>query len=318
MANKIDIELGLDGKDAINTVKKLEKSFDDMSKNGVKDIKKMDGAMTSFAGNLGAIAAVKVFDFLREQILGAVDAFVQFETGIISVAKTTNFTDKEIVQFTKNIEDMAKVIPASTEELLSIAEAAGQLGVSGVDDVTLFTETIAKLGRVSNLEGAEAATVLTRILNVTGENISTIGTFSSVIVSLGNNFAATEAEIARMTGEIARASGIFGVSAADSAALAATLRSVGVRAEEAGGVITKSFIAIEEAVKGGGKSLEQLEKITGLTGAEIQKQFGEKPIELFRNFAAGLGRIKEANGNVNAELEKFGLSGIRISKVLPV
>ena len=318
MANKIGVEVEIEADDAIQTIKNLEKSLKSMSKEGVNDFKKMDKATASFVGNLGAIAAVKVFDFLREQILASADAFIKFETGVVAVGKTTNFTNKEIEQFTENIEGLAKEIPASTDELLSIAEAAGQLGVTGVGDVTLFTETIAKLGRVSNLEGADAATTLTRILNVTRENIDTIDTFASVIVSLGNNFAASESDIASMTSEVARATGIFGVSSAEAAALAATLTAVGVRAEEAGGVMSKSFIAIENAVKGGGEALNRLAKITGLTGDEVKKQFGEEPIKLFRNFSAGLGQITASGGNVNKVLEEFGLSGVRIAKVLPV
>jgi TP901 family phage tail tape measure protein len=317
MANTISIQLELEGKDALTAVKKLEKGFDNFSKSATDGVKKVDGALNSFVGNLGAIAATRAFDFLVGQINNGVQAFIDFEDGLTAVAKTTNFTNDEVQQFAGIIDDLAKRLPVSTNELLEIATAAGQLGVSGTRNVAKFTETIAKLGEVSDLQGDFAATTLTRILNVTGEGIDTIDTFASVIVSLGNNFAATESEIANITNEVARATAQFNVGAAEAAALGTALRATGIRAEEAGGVLTKSFIRIDEAIRAGGEGLRDLERITGLTGEQIRTQFGEEPVKLFRNFVAGLNEIGKSGGSVTAELDRLGIQGIRVSKLIP-
>lgn len=318
MASGIKVTIDLDESQAIRALKSLENQLGKTSSDVEKKTKKMDNALSSFLGNLAAIAAVRAFDFLKQQVFDAFNAFQQFEQGLINVTKTANLTTEETEQLSDAIKQLSREIPASTSELLDIATAAGQLGVTGVKNITVFTDTVAKLGRVSDLQGGEAATTLTRILNVTNENISTIDTFGSVIVSLGNNFAATESEIALVTNEVARATAQFGVSASEAAALSTTLRSVGVRAEEAGGVLSNTFIKIDEAIRGGGASLQQLEKITGLTGDQIRKQFSEDAIGLFRNFSAGLQRIGEEGGNVNAALEALDIKGIRVSKVLPV
>jgi len=263
MASGIKVTIDLDESQAIRALKSLNDQLGKTEQEVTKTSKKFDNAVGSFVGNLAAIASIKAFDFLRAQVLESFNTFQQFETGLINVAKTANLTTKEVDALSKNVLQLSREIPASTDELLSIATAAGQLGVKGTKDITLFTETVAKLGRVSNLEGEEAATTLTRILNVTRENIGTIDTFASVIVSLGNNFAATESEIALVTNEVARATAQFGVSASEAAALSATLRSVGVRAEEAGGVLSNTFVKINEAINSGGASLEKLSQITG-------------------------------------------------------
>jgi len=317
MANKISIDLELEGKDALTAVKSLEKAFDKLGNEATKDVKKIDGALGSFAGNLGAIAATRAFDFVKDQIAGAAQAFIDFEAGLIGVAKTTNFSKEDVAQFTDNIEKLTKEIPAGTDELLGIAEAAGQLGVSGVKNVTLFTETIAKLGRVSNLQGDEAATVLTRILNVAGENIDQIGVLANVIVDLGNNFAASEAEIARVANEVTRATQNYGVASVEAAALSAALRSLGIRAEEAGGVINRSFQAIDLAIRDGGKSAQRLSEVTGIAVEDLKEQFGKDAIGVFRNFVAGLGKVSAAGGSVAAALEEFGLKGVRVTSVIP-
>lgn len=314
----ISLTIDLEGKQAIATLKALQDGLDKLGTEGTKKVKALDNGFGSLVGTLGGIVAFKALDFLRTELADTFDSFVQFEKGLIDVTKTANLTQKETDELAVSILNLTKTIPASTEELLGIATAAGQLGVKGTKDLTLFTDTIAKLGRVSNLSGDQAATTLTRILNVTGENIDTIDTFASVIVSLGNNFAATESEIADMANELARATAQFGVSASESAALGATLRSLGVRSEEAGGVISNSFVKINEAIQSGGKGLDKLSELTGKSGEEIKKAFSEDAIGFFRDFVAGLSNAEGGIANASANLSVLGIEGVRVQKVLPV
>ncbi|GAG01632.1 unnamed protein product, partial [marine sediment metagenome] len=90
-----------------------------------------------------------------------------------------------------------------------------------------------------------------------------------------------------------------------------------VRAEEAGGVISKTFQAINKAVKLGGSGLRQLEKITGESGAALQKQFGEDAIGVFQKFIVGLQRMSGENKILSSELKILGIEGLRVQKVLP-
>ena len=318
MANSIKMEIELDGKDALKTIQALSKGMTDVGKTAEKATKKASVFGDVLKANLGSIVAVNFGAALKSQFLEAVQGFRDFETGLVNTAKTANLTAEEMESLAANVTQLTKTIPASTKELLEISTAAGQLGVKGVKNLTNFASTIAKLGRVTNISGEQAATTLTRILTVTNEGVDDIDTFASVIVSLGNNFAATEAEIVLMTNEVARATAQFGVSSAEAAALSATLRSFGVRAEEAGGVLTKAFQGINNAIESGGKGMATLERITGLTGDTIKKQFGDEPIKLFRNFVAGLDGVKQSGGNIVNTLAELDIKGIRVAKVLPV
>lgn len=318
MANNIRMEISLDGKDALKTLTALQNGFEKTSKTTERVTKTTSTFASVLKANLVSLVSVNFAGFITSQVRESFNAFADFEKGLINVAKTANLTEEETGRLASNIEDLAKVIPASTDELLDIATAAGQLGVKGTANITLFAETIAKLGRVSNVSGEDAATSLVRILNVTRENISEVDTFASVIVSLGNNFAATESEIIAVTNEVARATAQFGVSSGEAASLAAVLRSLGIRAEEAGGVFSKTFIAINEAISSGGARLKDLERITGLTGDEIRQQFGENATKFFRNFLAGLNDLPPTFKTVTQALSSLGIEGIRVSKVIPV
>lgn len=247
-----------------------------------------------------------------------VKSFATYEQGLLGVGKTADLTGKELTGFGKDIQKLSTQLPFATKELLDIAQSAGQLGVKGRDNLIKFTETIAKLGTASDLSGEEAATALTRILNVTNENIGSIDKFASVIVSLGNNFAATESEIARVTTEVARSTSVFNVSAAEAAALGAALRSVGIQAEGGGSAVGRAFRAIDASIRQGGEAFTDLQKITGLTGDQLRKTFKEDAVGVFQKFTEGLGTVQKSGGDVTAALERFGLKGDEILKVLPV
>lgn len=339
MANKVEVEVALSAKKAQKAVDALGKSLEKFTKKfgGQFDtaekeykkfgdtveksnkkvqqgLKKSDIALGSFIGNVTGGLALRAFDILKSAPLEAFEAFKKFEKGVINVAKTADLTDKQMEDLGKSIKKLSQEIPASTDELLEIATAAGQLGVRGTKNISNFAGTIAKLGRVTNISGEDASLALTRILNVTDTGIDQIDEFSSVIVALGNNFAATESEIVTVTNEVARATAQFGVSAEESAALATALRSVGVRAEEAGGVLSKTFVAIQDSITKGGKRMQELSRLTGIAANNLRGAFAEDALGVFQKLLDG---ISKAGPDASRQLEKIGLSGIRVSKVLP-
>lgn len=250
--------------------------------------------------------------------VAAINEYRKYEKALIGVGKTTGLTGKALKKYGDKMQDLSVQTGQSANSLLEISQAAGQLGVTGSERLQKFTDTIAKLGTASDLQGEEAATTLTRILNVTGEGVDNIDQFASVIVRLGNNFAASESEIARMAQEVSRATAVFGVSSAESAALGTALKSVGVQAELGGSVVGKSFRTIDDAIRNGGAEFEALQVITGMTGDQLKETFEKDSTAVFQKFVEGLGRVKTEGGSVAEVLETFGLKGDEVNKVLPV
>lgn len=283
----------------------------------LKEVESKTGALTRVTKDVTKRSAI-AFTGLSAAIGLTTNEFSKYETALVGVGKTTDISGKNLDRFGKEFKKLSQEIPVATNDLLGIAQAAGQLGVSGEKNLLKFTETVAKLGVATDLSGEEAATALTRILNVTGEGIDTIDTFGSVIVALGNNFAATESEITRMTTEITRATSVFGVSSAEAAALGTAMRAVGIRAELGGSAIGRTFRAIDETVRKGGPQLQNLAKIAGVTGDKFVKTFQNDSTKAFQLFVEGLGRLTEEGGSASQALEQFGLSGDEINKVLPV
>lgn len=304
------IRIILDSKQANQDAKKLDQSVKEIGKssdNTVFSVKKLASAIAA------AFAAARIAAFAKD----AVDSFAAFEKGLIGVGKTTDISGQELEDFGGKIRELTRTIPVAATELLSIAQAAGQLGVSGTENIIKFTEVIAKLGGASDLAGEAAATSLARILTVTGTDVSKIDRLGSTIVELGNNFAATESEIAAVATRVSQSTVQFKVTAAEVLGISTALKAVGVEAESGGTQVGLAFQAINDAIRGGGKEMQALQQITGKTQQELSKAFfGGKSTQVFKGFIDGLGEIQKSGGDVSAALEAVGLKGTQAVSVL--
>ena len=124
-----------------------------------------------------------------------VSSAIEFESAFTGVRKTVTASEAEFEQLSQNFRDIAKNAPIAASELAKIGELAGQLGVSGVDNLTKFTDTISKISVTTNLTSESAATDFARIANIMQEPIDNVDRMGSSVVDLGNKFATNEAEI---------------------------------------------------------------------------------------------------------------------------
>ena len=240
----------------------------------------------------------------------------KLETALIGVSKTTNMAGKDLDNYKNKILALTQTLPVTSAELFELTQVAGQMGVKGVDNLEKFATTVAKLGRASDLSGEQAAKSLARILNVSGESITEIDTLSSVIVSLGNNIAATESEIAKMTGEVARGVSVFGIASAESAALGGALASIGVQAELGGSSVGRTMAAINEAVLTGGKNLKEFAGAFNLDSEKLESLFNVDKMQAFNYLLEG---VRDTGARAGIALESVGLGGQEIAKtILPL
>lgn len=286
-------------------IKQAGRELDYLAQTGAK----VDKAFLTLKNTIGLLGVALLTVGLKK----AVDDYRAFETALLGVAKTTGLAGDELKSFSKEMVNLSLRIPVTTNELLELAQAAGQMGVTGAANLEKFSLTIAKLGRASDLAGAEAATALARIINVTGESIESIDVLASVIVSLGNNVAATESEIARMTTEVARATSVFGISSAEAAGLSAAMTSIGIRAELGGSSVGRAMQTITNAVQMGGKELDVFAKTLGLNGDRLAEAFEEDKLQAFEMFLGAVGVLGLEAGNA---LDAVGLGGQEIAKTI--
>ena len=246
----------------------------------------------------------------------AFDASVGFESAFAGVRKTMDATEAEFGQMESNFRNMAKTVPTTAEEFARIGELAGQLGVRGVENVTMFSDTVSRLGVTTNLTAEEGAKEIARFANIMQMPMTNVGRLGATIVDLGNNFATTEAEIMAFALRIAGAGRQVKLSEAQVLGFGAALSSVGVEAEAGGTAISRVFLELQNSVFKGGKELDLFGKVAGMSALQFKQAFESDAAGATLAFIQGLKRIQDSGGNVFAVLDTLGLSEIRVRDAL--
>lgn len=308
---KIEIEIVLDDGQIKKGFANVKRKARDTARDTEGSFKK---AFSGIGRQIGAIAVG--FASLRS-IQKVTGDFIAFERALAGVAKTTNIGGRDLDKLGVRLQNISTEIPVTANELLRLAQVAGQFGVRGTDNIIKFTETVGKLQfAIEGIDAETAAQSLTRILNVTGQGVKNIDRLSSALVELGNNFEATEGDILATGNEVIRATAQFGVSAEQGLALGAALQSVGAKAEGSGTAVGKAFRQIAKAISTGGKELRNFEKILGISGDELRKQFDEDAIGVFERLIKGLGGVTGGSVGLTKALKQLGLDQDRVIKSL--
>ena len=280
--------------------------FDGLRKNSAD----LETAGTSLAAVGAGLTAASV---------GAGKAAMDWESAFAGVKKTVDDSTEGYAQLEGELRNLAKTLPSSHQEIAAVAEAAGQLGVKR-DDIVGFTATMIDLGETTNLTADEAATNIAQISNVMGtmdrEGSEGVARFGAALVELGNNGASTEKEILDMAQRIAGAASTVGASESDVLALSNTLASMGIRAEQGGGVATRVILKMRSAVDEGGESLETFAQVAGTSAEEFAAKFRSAPMEALDLVAQGIGRVNTEGGNVTATLADMGIKGTEETQVM--
>ncbi len=252
-----------------------------------------------------------------------IDAASSFESAFTGVRKTVDATEEEFTQLSDWIMEASTKMALSKEGIAGTMEIAGQLGISGVESLKAFTETMVMLGDTTNLNAEEAAGALARFMNITGDAATDVSKIGSVIVDLGNNFATTEADIVSMATRLASAGTIAGLSSTDILALSTAMSSVGIQAEAGGTAMTQTLVAISKAVSGlddttsdAYEDLVKFATVSGMSAEAFAKQWKDDPVVALQAFIKGLDNVNKSGENVFSTLGQLGLSGIRQTNML--
>ncbi|MCW6701519.1 phage tail tape measure protein [Anaerococcus sp. NML200537] len=280
--------------------------FDKATKS-VEKLQKQASKVGDFSKNIGA-GVEKIGSGLTKGLtlpLGAAFAaagkkFADFEQGLVGVGKTTGLAGEDLKDFGNEISKMSSEIPASTTDLLQLAETAGQLGIHGKSDLLEFTKVMAEMGSATNLAGEEGAKSLARFANImgldVGKNVRQVG---NAIVRLGNNFATSEGEIMEMSKRLAASGRLVGVTTPGVLALATAMSSVGINAEAGGTAMSTIMKKLGDYAVGNKGRIDELNKKLEGSGYTIEKLYdlidrgGDNVSELLYGVANKIGMTKK-------------------------
>lgn len=274
-------------------------------------------AATKYKSEMSAVGGIMAtFGGATVAGLGlATKAAMSWESAWTGVLKTVNGTPQQLNEIEGGLRGLARTLPASHEQIAAVAEAAGQLGIK-TQNVVSFTKTMIDMGESTNLSADEAATSLSRFMNIMGTSQDNVGRLGASIVGLGNNFATTESEIMEMAMRIAGAGKQARMSEGDVMGMAAALSSVGIDAEAGGTAISTIMKKMGNAVSDGGDDVAAFAKVAGMSASEFQTAWENDAAGAMDKFIIGLGKADAAGQNTNSILSDLGIKGIRESDAL--
>lgn len=257
---------------------------------------------------MGLVSGFAAYAFGRSTLEG----FAHWELALVGISKTTELTSSELHHMGEEILHISRHVPIAANDLAAIAQAAGQVGVSKANLID-FAKTVADLGVATNLHGEDAVISLSKILTLTKEAETQARTLGSVMVELGNNFAAFENEIAFTSLQIAKVISRYGVSSTDLAAISTALIQSGQQPELSRSGMQRFFAQMAEGVNGDRGIMKEMIRLTGETGDALKGLWATDPVELMIKVMEGL---NAEGANVKKTLERMGLAGLRVDAVL--
>lgn len=212
--------------------------------------------MGGIYGMVGAAASVAM----------PVKEAMQFESQMAEVKKVVNVDGTQAEQNTyfaklgDQVLELTRRIPMAADEVAKLVAAGGQGGIEN-SDLLKFAEMAGKMGVAFDMTADEAGQSMAEMKSAFGIPLDKVGELADKINYLGNTTAASAKNIMEIVQRVGPLGGVAGTSSGQIAALAATLRGMGVQNEVAATGIQNFMLALtkgEAATKSQKEALKEL------------------------------------------------------------
>lgn len=273
----------------------------------------LNSTMRELISTFGLATGIALFGMIVKDIFSTIK---DFDRQLIAVGKTTNISGEELKQFGREVVALGdKIDGVSVEGLLKSSEVAGQLGVRGTENILKFSTAVEKLKLTSNIISDEQVQNFAKFIEVSSDSFENADRLASVITELGNNFASTEAEVLANATEIQKGTAVYKTSAEGVLALGAATSALGSEAESSRSAIQSTFAILNNAIALN-RNLDKVLKITGLSQAQLTKEFGDDATKVFVKFVKGLNTAKNEGQNLSLVLNELGIKEKRAFTVV--
>lgn len=253
-------------------------------------------------------ASVATLHTVNKALQTTVNEFIKLENAQIGVRKTTGLNEKEFNKLDKQLKNMSTTMAGlRTDALFDIAEAAGQLGIQGVSNITEFTRVIGMVGLTTELTASESAVSFAKLSNSLNEPIGKIETLASVANELSNTTSATVGDLLRFSQRLSGGAKTAGLMTDEIFGLSATMSDLAINFETGGTNVNRVMLELIS-------SSDDFANAMGINAEKFANDVQDKPIVALQTL---LGHIEDLSKTDAANfLEDIGFKGTEVKDVL--
>lgn len=291
--------------DLVETEAAVKRLKDGASASGVAS------SMRSVGTSLSATATPLVFS-LGYGVLGAAE---DIDSAFRDMKKTVNGTDEDFEALRESAVEFSKTHVTSADTILEIEAMGGQLGIA-VDQLEEFAVVASNLDIATDMDAEDIAQTLGQLNNVLGWGEGDMERYADALTRLGNNMPAQESAITDITSRIGSAAHMYGMTTPQILAWSSAIAATGQNSEAAGTAISNTLSDIENAVAGGGDSLQAFADAAGMSADEFAAKWNSDASGAFQDFIDGLVRVEAEGGSADVTLTRLGITGVRQKQAL--
>lgn len=317
---KTKTQLGIDTDErAVSKIEQAVDAYRDLKKEGGtaqkelahaadahrQKIDELESALRNTKPSLGDIAGglAKIISSAGGLSVVAQSA-MSFETAMAGVKKVVDATPEQMQQLSGTIRQLAYELGMTAEETANITAMGGQLGVA-FQDLPEFTRLAGEMAVAFNMTAEQAGDAAAKLANVYQIPLENVRALGDAINTLGNNTAATEAEIINATLRIGGTAKQFGLAAESAAALADSFIALGKTPEVAGTAINALLNKLQTA-PAAGKEFKDALKSIGLEADALAQSIRANPEQALMSFMEKLSALDQQQRAITVT-KLFGL-----------
>ena len=238
-------------------------------------------------------------------VLVPIKAAMDFESSMADVRKVVDFeTPQQFKQMEQDLLNMTHKIPLAATELAKLAASGGQLGVAR-QDITTFTETVAKMSVAFDMSAEQVGESMAKLANIYKIPMKQINVLGDAINHLSNSSPAKAAEIVNTLGRVGGVAKQFGLTELQTASLTNAFISLGKSPEVAGTSINAMLTKLMTAEKGS-KDFKNALKELGISTKDLKRDIAKNGEQALMDFLKQINKLpKEKQMGVLVDL--FGL-----------
>ena len=282
------VEIVLEGKN------KTGKAFKEVS-DGLGRVSKQAKKSSDFMSTAFAVMAADAAHSIGSEVAQSIDTMVQktisIDSALANVRKTTGLTGDELSALGDTLIDISKTdLPIDPAELFGIAQAAGQLGITGSRDIEEFTKGVGAMSlALDDLGNANTiAMEVANTLNIFDRGTDFAINYGNALNEVSNNTNATARATQNFMNNFGGMAKTLGVTEAEALALGATLISMGEDGNDAGTRMASAFTMMSN------KMAESAE-LAGVAEEDFRKAFDTSPLTAMQMVVEGVTRQFASN-----------------------